>query len=169
MKKHEKNYTILKEFKDEISSGEIDIDYDIFGNLSNDNDFWDKFSEINKDIQHSIPDRSTSIKIDDIIKILENLKNKGSNYVNIDIDHDRNEYLFYGLNIRLATDDEIDLENKIIEENEKRKKKKEVLQDAEKSLQDYEIELKKDPSSTFYSGLIELTKKVIVELKKPQK
>ena len=164
MKKHEKNYTKIVEYKDQVSTGELDLEInnDLFGDLANDDGFWALHSEIDKKNVYS---DSAPMKIEDAIKMLEELKSKGANYVEIDYNCDHYEYTFNGLNIRVATDDEVDAENKIIEEKEKIQKKKELLKDAEKSLKNYEAELKKDPTNTFYAGLIELTKKAIAEFK----
>lgn len=52
---------------------------------------------------------SYPIKIDVLIKTLNDLKNKGSNYVCIDYHTDHITYLISGLNIQVSNDEEINL------------------------------------------------------------
>ena len=52
------------------------------------------------------------IKIDDLITILNGLKDEGSNYVSIDFHHDHREYELDGQIIRLATQEEINDEKR---------------------------------------------------------
>lgn len=66
---------------------------------------------------------SYPIKIDYLIKVLENLRSKGSNYVCIDYHTDHINYLIKGLNIQKSNEEEIDLyQDKESEKDEKLEK-----------------------------------------------
>jgi hypothetical protein len=58
------------------------------------------------------------IKIDDLIMILNGLKDEGSNYVAIDFHSDHREYEIDGQEIRLATQEEIDAEELRVKESD---------------------------------------------------
>ncbi len=66
------------------------------------------------------------ISIDDVIKVLENFKKKGSNYVEIMYHCDHIGYYFNGLDIHRSTDEEVASESERLEAKLKAKKDAEI-------------------------------------------
>jgi hypothetical protein len=131
MQEHEKGFTVIIEHKDRIESGELDylLKKDFID--VNDEEAYDMYSEI----QTQYKSDAAPIKIDDMIKHLQDLKEKGCSYVEIDFNCDHYDYTFYGLDVRKATDEEVESENvKINAELEKRRKVQE-LQDQIRKIQ----------------------------------
>jgi hypothetical protein len=59
------------------------------------------------------------IRIDDMIKVLQNLKDSGSTHVQIETHHDHHGYDISGFEIRLSTQEEIDKFNSEMESRNK--------------------------------------------------
>lgn len=74
---------------------------------------------------------STPIEIDLLIKFLNSLKEKGSNFVRIEDHCDHHGYEFEGLSIRFATQEEIDdyLNKKKLKEEKTKEEKIKELED----------------------------------------
>ena len=81
------------------------VESDILGQVSED----DNHDEIYVGNTNQVND---PIKIDDLITTLNDLKDKGGNYVSIDYHSDHREYELDGQEIRLATQEEIDDEER---------------------------------------------------------
>jgi len=64
---------------------------------------------------------NTPMPIDDAIRIIQELKDKGANYIEMDYHCDHVSYLFSGFEIRKATKEEIDGEQKRLDDMEKSK------------------------------------------------
>jgi hypothetical protein len=117
-----KNHSITEIYKASESLTEIDLTMrdKILGKNWGDNE--ERFGQItlNHD-QNSWQGETHPINIDDVIKILERLKKKGSNYVEIMYHCDHIGYYFNGLDIHRSTDSEMKdqerLEAKIKENN----------------------------------------------------
>ena len=123
MKKMEnKNHSITRDYVCDKSSTEIHylVRDEVLGK-----DWEDKedFGEITLNQKlHSWAGESSSIKIDDVIQILEELKKEGCNYVEMMHHEDHAGYYFNGLNIHRSTDIEVSDEKERIEKKEKAKK-----------------------------------------------
>lgn len=77
----------------------------------------DNYKEIGDDIQDFVYEAGL-VKIDELITILQELKDKGANYVACDWHCDHQELDVYGFNYRKSTDEEV----QAIENAEKAKK-----------------------------------------------
>ena len=121
--KHE-NYIITKYTKEiELSELDFDLDCDILGT----DDFDDKeHIVIENGNKYSYAGESTPIKIDAMIKTLEELKQGGANYVEVVFHCDHHGYVFNGAKITKATPEEIN-EHEI---SEKRNELQEKLRKA---------------------------------------
>ena len=78
---------------------------------------------------------NTPMPIDEAIKILQDMKEKGANYIEIDFHSDHVSYLFSGWEIRLATEEEATAETDA-ETSREMKKKEEKIKDLQKQLRD---------------------------------
>ena len=110
--------TIVCEFKEKITSKEVDIEliYDVLGKELSDKAYEEDYPiVINKGQTDKHP-----IKIEDLKNILSELEKSGSNYVSIDYNCDHPDYTFVGANAHIATEEEI------AEEIENEKKEKEA-------------------------------------------
>lgn len=121
------NHSITKIYKDEISLTEID--FTLRDKILGKN--WDKheerFGQITLNDDHnSWKGESHPINIDDVIKILEKLKSKGSNYVEIMYHCDHIGYYFNGLDIHRSTDEEVSKEKERLEAKSKANKEAEI-------------------------------------------
>ena len=94
---------ISKKLIDEADVSEIDFDFnEAFGF---DYDYYDDIIDINKN-KSSLD--SEPILIDRLINILQELKNDGANYVQLEENCDHQGYDIEGFQIRLATTEEIE-------------------------------------------------------------
>jgi hypothetical protein len=75
------------------------------------------------------------IRIDDVIEILNGLKEKGATHVQMDWHCDHLEYEFYGLEVRKATEKEMEEESERLHEENKK--------EADKRIAAYEEEIEK--------------------------
>lgn len=120
--------TIVCDAKLEISSDvNADIDYDILGtefaDIANEEDGVHK-------IEKGIYTEQYPIKIDELKKIIDKFESIGCNYVSIDYNCDHPDYIFCGVDVHVATEEEIE------EENEKERTK--LLIQAEQYLKNLE-------------------------------
>ena len=80
-------YTIINKGYESLSELELELDKDVLGDIDYDM-AWPE----------GIGDRSrvdgSPVKIDTLIKILQNFKNKGANYVSLDANDDHHGYKF---------------------------------------------------------------------------
>jgi hypothetical protein len=115
-----KNVYVTKTLIGNDNQSELDfVLYDEFGFSYN--DISDRFVEIEKVKGYYA--NSTPIKIDDMISILQSLKQKGSTHVQIEDHCDHHGYDISGFEIRLSTNEEIeDYESKRKIEREKNEK-----------------------------------------------
>ena len=121
------NHSITKIYKTEESLTEIDfvLRDKILGKNWSENE--ERFGDItlNNDY-NSWKGESHPINIDDVIKILENLKEKGSNYVEIMYHCDHIGYYFNGLDIHRSTNEEVTKEKEMLDAEAKAKKEAEI-------------------------------------------
>ena len=128
--------------KIEISSGEVDIDlkYDILGKKNCDdayNDMPGGFNMIDKgDYVDNYP-----IKISILKKILSKIEKSGCNYVSIDYNCDHPDYILSGIDVHVATEDEISEEDQK-ELDRKLKEYENTLKRIEKEKEKIDNELK---------------------------
>lgn len=135
-----KNHSITKIYKEEESTSEIDFTLrdKILGKD------WDekeeRYGEITKgnDEQYGWKEENYPIDIDEAIKILQGLKDKGCNHVEIMYHCDHIGYYFYGLDIHRSTDQEVSEEKERLDKIEKRRTDVKI-----KSLEAQLAELKK--------------------------
>ena len=114
--------TIVAEIKVEINSPELKSDYefDLLGEERYDA-AWEEDCVETIGLQVE----QYPFSIEKLRKILDDLEQNGCNYVSIDYHCDHEEYNFYGVNLHVATQVEID------EEDEKQKQKElREIQDA---------------------------------------
>ena len=122
-----KIHSITEIYKSEESLTEIDFTLrdKILGKGWDDNE--ERFGQIVLGNDHnSWKGESYPINIDDVNKVLEKLKKKGCNYVEIMYHSDHIGYYFNGLDIHRSTFKEVLENNKNIEEFEKAKKLAEI-------------------------------------------
>lgn len=91
----------LEENSDELDS---ELKFDILGEeLSNKAYDEDGFNMIDKEnYAENIP-----IKIEKLEKVIERFKKDGCNYISIDYNCDHNEYIFYGVDVHIASEEEL--------------------------------------------------------------
>jgi hypothetical protein len=108
MKKH-----ITFKYLKEIEKSEIDID--TLQKIGGKNIFEDGYERVIKNLskEYGWEGESEPISISDLEKVIAKLKKTGANYVEIYPHGDHNGYVFYGLEIRKSTKEEIDEINKI--------------------------------------------------------
>lgn len=135
-KKTTKN-TIIFEHIEKIITDEVDFEryIDILGKKDMD-EAYEEWGPI--EIDNGTEYYNQPVKIDEVIKILNDLKAKGANYVGIDFNIDHPDYTFDGLKVRRATEEDIKKEEEkeklktINEANELRKKANELIEQAQK-------------------------------------
>jgi hypothetical protein len=124
------NIYISKKLIDEADVSEIDIDFnEAFGF---DYDYYNDIIDINKN-KSSLD--SEPILIDRLIKILQELKVAGANYVQLEHNCDHHGYDIEAFNIRLATLEEIENyhnKDKILEKKRKQEKIKKLEEELKK-------------------------------------
>ena len=124
------NIYISKKLIDEADVSEIDFDFnEAFGF---DYDYYDDIIDINKN-KSSLD--SEPILIDRLINILQELKNNGANYVQLEENCDHQGYDIEGFQIRLATPEEIENyynKDKILEKSKKQEKIKRLEEELKK-------------------------------------
>ena len=124
------NIYISKKLIDEADVSEIDFDFnEAFGF---DYDYYDDIIDINKN-KSSLD--SEPILIDRLINILQELKNNGANYVQLEENCDHQGYDIEGFQIRLATTEEIENyynKDKILEKSKKQEKIKRLEEELKK-------------------------------------
>jgi hypothetical protein len=121
------NHSITEVYKSEESLTEID--FTLREKILGKN--WDEKEErygniILGDDKNSWKGESYPINIDDVNKVLEKLKKKGCNYVEIMYHSDHIGYYFNGMDIYRSTDEEVLENSKNTEEFEKAKKLAEI-------------------------------------------
>lgn len=85
---------------------------------------------------------NTPMPIDDALRIIQEMKDKGANFIEIDFHCDHITYLFSGFEIRKATKKEIEKENELRKEaNDLLKKKK--IQDLKDEIEKLNNEIRK--------------------------
>jgi hypothetical protein len=89
--------------------------------------------------RHSYPGANVPMPIDEAIEMLQKMKEKGANYIEIDYHCDHVSYLFSGWEIRKATKEELDKEQSTQDEYRQKIKEKKI-----KELQDQINELKNE-------------------------
>lgn len=110
--------TIIKTFMHSKTTPEVDFEmYDDVLGRKDANDAYEGDGCGVMYIDNAPYYHNSPMKIDDAIKILNELKEKGANYVSIDFNCDHPDYTFEGFEIRRATEAEIE------EDNEKEKSK----------------------------------------------
>lgn len=113
------------------NDNQSELDFVLYDDFGFSYDTNDQFVEIEK-VKGYYAD-ATPIKIDDMIKILQYLKDKGATHVQIEDHCDHQGYDISGFEIRLSTTDEVeDYENKRKLEIEKRNKIAELQKEIEK-------------------------------------
>jgi len=121
---------ISKKLIDNASVSEIDFDFnEVFGFDYDEHDDIIDVNEYEGDLD------SEPILIDKLIKILQELKNNGANYVQLEENCDHQGYDIEGLQVRLATPEEIENYNnkdKILEESKKQKEIKRLEEELKK-------------------------------------
>ena len=123
-----KNIYITKILIDNDDQSELDfVLYDDFGFSY---DTHDQFNEIEKGRGYA---DATPIKIDDMIKILQGLKERGATHVQIEDHCDHQGYDISGFEIRLSSQEEIDeYDSKRKSEMEKRQRVLELQKEINK-------------------------------------
>lgn len=156
-----KNYTILKKYTEEIEISEID--FDLQGDIIKEKGFSDiSLDYIVVDNKDSCWAReSHPIEIDRVISTLEKLKSGGSNYVEIMYHCDHIGYALNGVDVRLATDDEV-LENKKINQAKKDKNRKKEIKALEKRLRKLLGDNKKEEKKSDEIKILQLNSPVDV-------
>lgn len=121
--------TIVSEVKAQINSPQLNSDYefDLLGKERYDAAWEEDCVEIIGQQVEQYP-----FSINKLRKILDDLEKDGCNYVSIDYHCDHEEYNFYGINLHVATQAEID-------EVDKKEKQKEL-----KEMQDYLAKLERE-------------------------
>ena len=113
------NHSITEIYKASESLTEIDfiLRDKILGKDWSENE--ERFGQITLDNDHNNwQGESHPIKIDDVIKVLEKLKEKGSNYVEIMYHCDHIGYYFNGLDIHRSTNEEVANDKERLKANE---------------------------------------------------
>jgi len=126
---------ITFDYKKEESASEID--FDLYADLKHDN-CKEELNVIRKENKNNYwANDSYPIKIERLIKMLENLKKAGCNYVEIMYHTDHIGYYATGLKIRNATKEEIE---KYEAETKRNKKKWEKIQKLREQIKEIENE-----------------------------
>lgn len=115
-----KKYATVKYLK-EIEVSELDITntQKVFGKDIYDNDGGHEFIRKQLNKEYGYEGESEEISIDTLEKIIDKMKKAGANYMEIVPHGDHHGYVFYGLEIRKSTADEIfDQESKRRKNNE---------------------------------------------------
>jgi hypothetical protein len=96
------------------NDNQSELDFILQDEFNFDYDRNSEFVEIKKNLETYYAD-AEPIRIDDMIKVLQNLKDSGSTHVQIETHHDHHGYDISGFEIRLSTQEEIDEFNSEIE------------------------------------------------------
>lgn len=121
-----KNYTILQKYTEEIEISEIDFDLqeDIVEGQDVNDISVDYIVVDNKKARYS--GESHPIKIDQLIAILGALKSGGANYAEIMFHCDHIGYVFNGVDVKLAGDDDVAENKKLIDAKKAEIKQREI-------------------------------------------
>lgn len=119
-----KDFTIIKKYTEEIEISEIDID--IVQDTTGVNDYDDYNYIVSGDEKQNWTGESTPVKIDKVISILSALKSGGANYVEIMYHEDHIGYVFNGVDVKLAGDDDVAENKKLIDAKKAEIKQREI-------------------------------------------
>lgn len=137
MNKNKTKHSITKIYKTGNLSTEIDLDlYDkMLDKDWSSSEYGIDTIKLDNDDKYGWQGESEPIEIDKLISILNDIKTKGSNYVEIVYHHDHIGYYFYGLDIHRSTNKEI------INKKKRFEKENKILR--EQKIKELETELKK--------------------------
>jgi hypothetical protein len=131
--------TIIIDAKTREYTGEVDFEMydDILGSEKTSELYDDEFgvNTIHKGSEYC---DSLPVKIEELKKVIEKFEKAGCNYISIDYNCDHPDYIFYGVDVHKATEEEIeeinnkDKKHKSKQAEELRKKAEEMLNEAKK-------------------------------------